>query len=292
MARRPLKGCVSLIKPRMLAAIVALFLGSTAAAAPAGKLWSLLLSREYSLGLAAALCLVAGSNALNNYLDRDIDSLMGRTRRRALPSAMLSEVEALTFSLALIATSLTLIGFVASELLWAALLGLASYIALYTLIFKRRTGLNVVAATPAVAAPILAGWVVGRGFLDASGLAVAALSMTWGLAHFWSLTMIFREDYRRAGVPTLPGWLGVDRASKLIVSVSIATASLSYVPAILGDYGLLYVVGASALNTVLLALSLSLAFKPISGRRAWRLYKFTAPYILLLLLVAALDAHA
>ena len=283
-----LKAYVNLVKPKILLGVLGLFITSTLASAAPARLW-IVAETRYHMGVMAALCLVAGSNALNNYLDRDLDSRMGRTGRRALPLGLIGSKEALTFSILLLALSLTLLVFAAGDVVWLAALALLSYIVLYTALFKRKTRFNVVAATPAVAAPVMAGWLVGHGSLDPVGLVFSAIAITWGLVHFWSLTIIFREDYRRAGVPTLPGSLGVRTASMVVASLSSFMAALSFLPAWLEGWGLTYLAGATILNAALLILSAHLLRRPTAGRRAWRLYKFSSPYILLLLLLVFLE---
>jgi protoheme IX farnesyltransferase len=150
--------------------------------------------------------LAAGSaNALNCYLDRDIDAVMRRTARRPLARHTVSPGAALAFG--------TGLGVVAVTLLWlstnalAALLTLAAilfYVLVYTLGLKRRTAQNIVWGGAAGCMPVLIGWSVVRGSLGWPPLVLFAVIFFWTPPHFWALAMRFRDDYARAGVPMLP----------------------------------------------------------------------------------------
>lgn len=286
------KAYFELIKPRVLLGALTLFLAS--ALSSARMEGAALNPLTMAASTAAAASLIAGANALNEYLDRDLDAIMYRTRwRRPLPSGRLSEREALAASTTLFASS-ALIGLplaalvhVAPLTVWIALLALASYIGAYTCLLKRRTWLALLSATPACASLVLAGWLVGAGRLTLSALLYASVAGLWGLMHFWSLAIVFREDYRRAQLPTLPASIGVEASARVVALASMAAALLTSTAALLGGVGLIGLASTAALNLILLTLALGLLIKPRSGRRAWRLFKYSSPYVVLTLLSSA-----
>jgi protoheme IX farnesyltransferase len=213
---------------------------------------------------------------------------MGRTRFREIPSGRISNRSAERFGLSILAVSAVLASL--SEFYFPILLavGLSSYLFLYTLILKRHSVLSVLATGPAVASPVWIGWVIGRGYLDLAGLLTGLLVMVWGPLHLWSLATVFSEDYRSAAVPMLPVVVGVrkSRLYLLVLALILSTASLSLY--FLEFYGGGYLVGMALMNSLLLIISVASVSRP-SGRRNWILYKFSAPYMVVTLLLAAVD---
>ncbi|MCX8204518.1 MAG: UbiA family prenyltransferase [Candidatus Nezhaarchaeota archaeon] len=301
------KAYLQLVKPRVLLGMVALFVSSALASA---TIEGAVLDVELlSASTAVVVCLTAGANVLNNYFDRGVDSLMYRTRRRPLPSGRVSEAEAL-----IIGALLLLLGFAAaisaSLGLWVAalvspsislkapsialhglciaILALSSYLAAYTLWLKRRHWLAVVSASPAVASPVLAGWLVGAGRVTFNAAVYAAIAALWGLVHFWALAFVFREDYRGANIPAPPLALGATRSARMVALLAMTIALLTSLASLACRLSLAASFSLALLNAVLVWMSLSFARRPIAGRPAWRLYKFSPLYIVLALLLTAL----
>lgn len=146
-----------------------------------------------------------GANAINNYIDRDIDSVMRRTSRRPLPSHRVEPLAALRFGLVL-----GLAGFV---WLWAfvnmaaALLASASllfYVFVYSAGLKRTSPQNIVIGGAAGAGPTLVGWAAVTGGLELGAWILFAIVFAWTPPHFWALAVRYRDDYAKAGVPMLP----------------------------------------------------------------------------------------
>jgi protoheme IX farnesyltransferase len=150
--------------------------------------------------------LAAGSaNAINCYLDRDIDELMTRTRRRPLPAHQVDPQRAVVFGLALGAISFAILAFFVN--LVAAFLGLlaiAFYVVVYTIILKRSTPQNIVIGGAAGALPPVIGWAAVTGNVGVPALVLFALVFYWTPPHFWALSLRIRKDYAAAGVPMLP----------------------------------------------------------------------------------------
>jgi len=276
-------------KPKVTLAIFLLFFLAVLASGAGGS-WLSNIDRLWKLVLSSTIVVtsVAGSNSLNNRLDFDVDKLMGRTRDRGIPSGRISTKAAQCFGLTLIFLSLVLA--LASNYYFPLLLvvGLSSYLMVYTFTLKRHSILSVLGTCPAVASPVWIGWIFGRGYLDWAGFLTGVLVMVWGPLHLWSLATVFHEDYRRAGIPMLPAIVGVARSCRYLVALAVilSTASLSLY--FLGYYGATYFEGMILLNSLLLAVAVVTVVRP-SGRWNWIMYKISAPYMILALLFAAAD---
>jgi protoheme IX farnesyltransferase len=147
----------------------------------------------------------AGSaGAFNCYFDRDIDRVMKRTKGRPLVTGELSDREALVFSYALGVASILVLGFFANWLAAAlSLLAILLYVVFYTLILKRRTAQNIVWGGVAGCMPVLIGWAAVTGSLDWAPFILFGVIFLWTPPHYWPLSMKYRDDYKRAGVPML-----------------------------------------------------------------------------------------
>lgn len=278
-----------LTKPRVTLAIFLLFFLAVLASGVGGS-WLSKIDRVWKLTLGSVIVLssVVGANSLNNRLDFDVDKLMGRTRDREIPSGRISTRAAQCFGLSFILLSVILA--LASDYYFPLLLivGLSSYLLLYTLALKRHSILSVLGTCPAVASPVWTGWIVGRGYLDLAGFLTGVLVMVWGPLHLWSLATVFHEDYRRAAIPMLAAVVGVAKSCRYLVALAVilSTASLSLY--FLGYYGVTYFGGMILLNSLLLAVAVATVVRP-SGRWNWIMYKISAPYMILALLFAATD---
>jgi len=147
----------------------------------------------------------AGSaGAFNCYIDRDIDRVMKRTKGRPLVTGELSDREALVFSYALGVASILVLGFFANWLAAAlSLLAILLYVVFYTLILKRRTAQNIVWGGVAGCMPVLIGWAAVTDSLDWAPFILFGVIFLWTPPHYWPLSMKYRDDYKRAGVPML-----------------------------------------------------------------------------------------
>lgn len=278
-----------LTKPRVTLAIFLLFLLAVMAGA-GGEDWLSQIDCIWRLTLGSVIVLmsVAGSNALNNLLDSDIDGLMGRTKHREIPSGRISAAAAQSFGLSVIAVSVILALVSDAYFSIMLLIGLSSYLLIYTIILKRHSTLNVLGTGPAVASPVWIGWIIGRGHLDLAGLLTGLLVMVWGPLHLWSLARVFSEDYGVASVPMLPSVIGVKKSGWYVLVLAIVLSITSLSLHFLGYYGVTYFAGTVLMNSLLLAIAAMTVARP-SGRRNWIMYKFSAPYMVISLLFAAVD---
>jgi protoheme IX farnesyltransferase len=174
-----------------------------------------------------------GANALNNYVDRDIDQVMRRTRSRPLARQVVPPGNALVFGIVLgVAGFLWL--WATTNLLAAAIstAALLFYVFVYTLALKRTSAQNIVIGGAAGAAPALVGWAAVTGSLDLPAWFLFLIVFYWTPPHFWALAIRYREDYERAGVPMLPVVAGVEATTRkmLLYTGLMVAISLLLVP--------------------------------------------------------------
>src|SRR5881628_2823972 len=175
--------------------------------------------------LAAGFLASTGSSVVNSYVDRDIDLLMDRTRRRALPMRRIDPPQkVLAFGAVLVASGLTVAWFLDNPLTAGFIaLGVATYLGVYTVGLKRRSESNIVIGGFAGSCPALAGS-AAAGMLSLPALLIALLVFLWTPGHFWALAYRQREDYRRAKLPMLSATRGERTAVRAIVISSVLVA--------------------------------------------------------------------
>ena len=232
--------------------------------------------------------MAAGANALNCYLDIDIDRKMSRTRNRPLVTGIIAPVHALLFGLAL-GLGAFLILAVAVNLFSAllALSGFAIYLLLYTR-WKRTSPLSVLVGGIAGAMPPLVGWVAVTNSIDLDALMIFAIMVVWQVPHTFALTLFLYNDYARAGVPVLPVARGIETTQRQILVYSFILFGLALVPFVLGFDSLFYAVGAVLLGARFIQIA-SDALDPTRGRSDLRLYKFSLLYLALLFALMTAD---
>lgn len=234
----------------------------------------------------------AAAGILNCLWEEELDGRMDRTSRRALPSGRLEGRRALLLA-ALLTVSAVLVLVIGVNALAAslALLGLCSYVLLYTALLKPRTPQNIVIGGVAGAIPPLVG-AAASGALGWPSWWLFALVIVWTPAHFWALALLLRDDYRAVGIPMLPVVKGVATTADAIQAYARATALLSLGGVLaLPAGGLLYGLLVLPFNARLLQLSGTLALEPGDPGRARALFRWSILYlfgICLLLLLARL----
>jgi protoheme IX farnesyltransferase len=214
---------VALTKPRIIELLLVTTLPSMVLAAGGLPKWWVALVTMLGGTLAAG-----SANALNCYLDRDIDAIMRRTGRRPLARHEVSPTGALIFGLVLGAISVLAIGAATNWLAGGLTLGaIAFYIVVYTMLLKRRTAQNIVWGGVAGCMPVLIGWSAVTGSLAAAPFALFAVVFFWTPPHTWALATRYRDDYARAGVPMLPVVAPPTRVAVEIVIYSWLTVAAS-----------------------------------------------------------------
>ncbi len=228
-----------------------------------------------------------GANAVNNYVDRDVDALMRRTARRPLPAHRIEPAAALRFGLVLGAAGFGWL-WVAVNLLAAALAtgALAFYVLVYSMYLKRTTTQNIVIGGAAGAAPVLVGWAAVTGGVALPAWILFAVIFFWTPPHFWALSLRYRDDYARAGVPMLPVVAGTDHTTRqmLLYSAQLALVTLLLFPA--APMGPLYLVVALVLGVALVAGAWRVRRRP---ELAMSFFRFTNVYLTLLFAAVAAD---
>jgi protoheme IX farnesyltransferase len=239
------------------------------------------------LGLALAC---GGASALNHYLDRDIDRLMGsRTEGRPVASGRVPPEAALEFGLALSAFSFVLLDALVN--LPTALLALAGnlfYVVVYTRLLKRSTAQNIVIGGAAGAVPPLVGFAGASGHLGWPALVMFVVVFVWTPPHFWALALMLKEHYARAGVPMLPVTRGDRETARQILSYTVLLVTVTLVPAAVGTFGVVYGVSAALLGAAMLWLALELR-RTMQRPAAVRLFHFSLLYLALLFVAMAVD---
>jgi protoheme IX farnesyltransferase len=283
--RNTLTAYYRLIKPRI---IILLLITTVPAMILAGhsvpSLW-LMLSTLVG-GTAAA----GSANAINMYLDRDIDEIMQRTRRRPLPSHAVTPEHALRFGFFLGATSFFFLAITVNTTAASlALSAIAFYVFVYTMWLKRSTAQNIVIGGAAGAAPALIGWAAVTGGLALPAWILFAIVFVWTPPHFWALAMRYEGDYAAAGVPMLPVVRGQDETRKQIFLYSLLLFAVTIALWPLGHMGTVYLAVAVGMGGVFCYKALVLWRSP-SPERAWKLFGFSIVYLAALFAAVAVDA--
>ncbi|PJI85423.1 heme o synthase [Luteimicrobium subarcticum] len=248
--RHRLGAYVALTKPRVIELLLVTTIPTMILAQGGFPSWWLVVATLVGGALAAG-----SANVLNCYLDRDIDQVMNRTRRRATATGEISPRAALLFGLGLGVVSMA--WFVAFVNVASALLAVGAillYVVGYTMILKRRTPQNIVWGGIAGCMPVLIGWSAVTGGVSWAPVALFGVVFFWTPPHYWPLSMKFRRDYANAGVPMLPVVAKDDRVAREMVwyTVAMIVCSLLLVP--LAHMTWVYAVVALALGVWFLAL--------------------------------------
>lgn len=237
--------------------------------------------------LLGTALVAAGTNALNQWWERDADARMQRTRRRPLPTGRLRPEDAFAFATAIaVAGIVWLAAFVNTLTAALAAVSLVSYVFAYTPL-KRRTPLALFLGAVPGALPILGGWTAAGGGLTAPGWVLFGILFLWQLPHFLALGWLYRDDYRDGGFAMLSRFdPDGRRTGRQALFYAAALFVVSLAPARVGLAGTPYVVGAAALGVALLGWSAEMARQP-TPTRARRLFLASVLYLpaLLLLLV-------
>ena len=281
----PLRDYLTLTKPRIMSLL--LLTGGAGAFVGAGgaPAWGAFAATMVGLALACG-----GASALNHYLDRDIDKLMGsRTEQRPVASGRVPPERALEFGLALSALSFVLLDSLVN--LPTALLALAGnlfYVLVYTRWLKRSTPQNIVIGGAAGAVPPLVGYAGASGHLGFAALVMFVIVFVWTPPHFWALALMIKEHYARANVPMLPVARGETETAKQIVRYTVVLIAVTLAPVALGTFGLVYGISAVVLGGVFLVLAVELQ-RTLDRAVAVKLFHYSLLYLALLFVAMALD---
>jgi len=278
---------VALTKPRIIELLLVTTVPAMVLAADG---WPSTLLVLYTLigGTLAA----GGANAINCYVDRDIDQVMRRTRKRPLPMHKVSASNALLFGILLGVAAFSFLA-VAVNTISAVLAtcALLFYVFVYTLGMKRSTPQNIVIGGAAGAVPVLVGWSAVTGTLDLAALAMFGIVFYWTPPHFWALAMKYSDDYAAAKVPMMPVVYGAKETSRHILLYSFLLFAMCLALFSVARLGLIYLGSAIVLNGVFTAMAFNLYREP-DTKRAWSLFRFSILYLALLFAAIAIDVLA
>jgi protoheme IX farnesyltransferase len=274
---------VSLTKPR----IISLLLVTTVA--------PMYVAGSPGIGLVLVVMLggylmAGGANAVNMYLDRDIDDRMARTRLRPIPSGRMSGKSVLAFGIAL-ATAATFLFAVLTNVLTAALAlgGFYFYVYVYTRWLKRTTPHNIVIGGAAGAFPPLVGWAAMTGRIDLVAVYLFLIVFYWTPPHFWALALLKQRDYNKAGVPMAPLVWGERETMRQMLAYAAILVAITILPVTFGAFGVLYLVAAVILGALFVGGLVRMMRASDWTAPAWGVYKYSLLYLALLFVAMAVD---
>ena len=252
--------------------------------------------------LVALTCLggylsAGGAGAVNHWFDRDIDSLMTRTANRPIPSGRISPRAALLFGCALAALSVLELSLTVNVLAAAlSLSGFLGYVFVYTVWLKRRTPQNIVIGGAAGAVPPLVGWAAVTGSVGGTAVILFFIVFFWTPPHFWSLSLLMKNEYEKVGVPMLPVVRGETETRRQILLYTVLLYAVTQLPFCAGEFGVFYLVASMALGLGFIAGAIRLyrsGERPESARRkaALQLYLYSLAYLALLFGAMVADIH-
>ena len=269
--------------------IVALLLVTTYSGLVAGtQAWASASLTFWTLlgGMFAA----AGSSALNQYIDRELDKNMQRTAKRPLAEGRLTAAEGLSYGLALCLVSYyVMAGFVN---LLAALLSLAGifyYVFFYSVWLKKATVQNIVIGGGAGAIPPMVGWAAATGHLGLAAWILFAIVFMWTPPHFWALAIVRMKDYEKAGVPMMPVVHGEEKTRRHILVYTIELIAVTLLLPIFNLAGMVYLISALVLGGFLLFAAWQV-FKVGGNKVAWTMYRWSSMYLAFIFLAIMIDA--
>ncbi|MDQ3544235.1 MAG: heme o synthase [Actinomycetota bacterium] len=230
-----------------------------------------------------------GANAINMYVDRDIDAKMVRTQDRPLVTGVIEPTNALVFALVL--------EVVAFAVLWAganllsavlALAATAFYVGVYTVWLKRTSRHNIVVGGAAGAVPVLVGWAAVTDSLAWTPIVLFAAMFFWTPPHFWALAIRYADDYRAADVPMLPAIVPLREAAKQMIVYTLALVASTLILVPVADLGVIYTVAAVALGAGFIGGTVALAERPTPAA-SMKVFAYSITYVTLLFGAMTLD---
>jgi len=274
---------VSLTKPRIISLLLVTTIAPMFVAGDPS--WTLVVAV-----FVGGYLMAGGANAVNMYMDRDIDDRMSRTRLRPIPSGRMQPREVLAFGVLLSTAATWLLAYAANVLTAAlALAGFYFYVFVYTRWLKRSTPQNIVIGGAAGAFPPLVGWAAVTNRIDLLAIYLFLIIFYWTPPHFWALALLKQKDYGRAGVPMAPLVWGERETKRQMLWYTLILIPLTMLPYTFGVLGPIYVASAAVLG-VLFLIDVGRVIRATEWNKpAWRLYKFSLLYLALLFVAMVVD---
>ncbi len=287
--RDVLKGYLALTKPRIIELLLITTVPTMIVAANGWPRAWLIVATLIGGTLAAG-----GANAFNMVIDRDIDALMERTKRRPLVTGVMSARSAALFALALeIVAFVVLASWVNVLSAWLALSATAFYVVVYTLILKRRSKQNIVIGGAAGAVPVLVGWAAVTNSLGWTPVLLFLVIFLWTPPHFWALAVRYRDDYQAAHVPMMPVVASLRRTTLEILIYSVILWALTLLIGSSAHLGWIYAISATVLGAMFSLYALRLYRHARNDKadvaEAMKLFHFSITYLSALFILMAVD---
>jgi protoheme IX farnesyltransferase len=282
--RARLGAYLALTKPRIIELLLVTTVPTMIVAARGLPSVWLMFATVFGGALAAG-----GANAINMYVDRDIDKLMKRTRHRPLVTGIIEPRNALIFAISLEVVAFAFL-WTTVNLLSAVLAVCATlfYVFVYTLWLKRTSTHNIVIGGAAGAVPVLVGWSAVTDRLDWAPIVLFAVIFYWTPPHFWALAIRYRDDYAAADVPMLPVVKSTQATAVRILLYTLLLWGLTILFAPVAGMGHLYVASALILGAVFTGFAVQLVRRS-TPKAAIRLFSWSITYVTLLFGAIALD---
>jgi protoheme IX farnesyltransferase len=284
-----LKGYVALTKPRIIELLLVTTIPTMVVAANGiPGLWLILAT------LGGGTLAAGGANAMNMVIDRDIDAIMERTKRRPLVTGVMTPRAAALFALVLEIIAFCVLAIWVNQLsAWLAMSATAFYVVVYTLWLKRRSKQNIVIGGAAGAVPVLIGWAAVTNSLSWTPVLLFLVIFIWTPPHFWALAVRYRDDYEAANVPMMPVVASLRRTTLEILVYSVLMWALTLLIGPTAHLGWIYAVSATVLGAMFSFYALRLyrharADKADVGE-AMRLFHFSITYLTALFVLMAVD---
>jgi heme o synthase len=241
------------------------------------------------LTLVGGTLAAGGANAINMYVDRDIDAKMQRTQGRPLVTGIIQPRHALAFALCLEVLAFAVLWWGANLL--SALLAMAAaafYVGVYTLWLKRTSRHNIVIGGAAGAVPVLVGWAAVTDSLAWPPVILFLAMFCWTPPHFWALAIRYADDYRAADVPMLPAVAPIEEAARQMIGYTVALVALTLVLVPVADLGWIYLGTALVLGAGFLLATIALCRVP-TPTASMKVFTFSITYVTVLFLALTVD---
>ncbi len=274
---------VMLTKPRIISLLLVTAIAPMYVAGRPGFLPALVM-------FVGGYLIAGGANAVNMYLDSDIDSIMSRTKVRPIPGGRMGRRSVLAFGVALATAATFLLAWTTNVLAAGlALGGFYFYVFIYTRWLKRTTPQNIVIGGAAGAFPPLVGWAAVTGSIDLFAVYLFLIIFFWTPPHFWALALLKQRDYEKARIPMAPLVWGERATMNQMLAYTVILIALTLLPFAFGALGRTYLVLASLLDAAFLIEVLRVRVSTDWTARAWKLYKFSLLYLALLFAAMVID---
>jgi len=280
------KDYLEISKPR---SVVLLYFTSVTAMLIASSVYGFDLKKIILLS-AAVILGVMGANATTNYIDRKIDAMMERTKKRAIASGRINPPKkGLVFAIILIVSGIAIAAYVNWLAAIFLFLGFFDSAIIYNGLTKRKSRFNILFGSFAGGFPVLVGWSgISSGKVDLLAVIMFVFVVIWTPAHIWSLAYFYKEDYRRAHIPMLPVFLSERQNHFLLASLNILMIIAAIILWYFYNLSFIYFTITLVFNLVLITISIIMIVKS-SRKYAWILFKLSSPYLGLIFLLLLIE---